>query len=242
MEGPFSNAEIASANDLFDNILSTDEVTAGSRATRFNDFYDPELLGLAQNPALEDIAKAVLRTSDVVFNCMAITRTHPAPGEEFRASPHVDNRYTLTDWQATPRGMLVSIFIWLTDVTMNRAPMMIFPGSHLQMARHFEAHPGEVNEMPVDKDEIPEFPLSEPQYLCIRAGQITVLTTGTVHGATANTGTRDRRVLAVSFMARSAPVPFSSVTEERSDYRKFYRDLLQYLRPERRHLVPEVSA
>lgn len=241
LNSPFTAEEIAAANRVFDGILTVDEVTAGSRATRFCDFYYPEILHLLQHPFLEETAKALLRTEDVVVAFASITRTHPTPQNAFGVSEHVDDRYTLSDWNATPRRISLPLFIWLTDVTMDRAPLSFRPGSHLQMAEYFEEHPELVDDRPMRGPDLPTIPMSDYEYACARAGQVLAVTTGAVHGASANTGNLERRKLTVIFRAMSESLRINEDALDRTDVAHFFDQLSKRLRPERRHLVPALE-
>lgn len=242
LASPFTADEIAAANRVFDGILTTDDLTAGSRATRFCDFYDPEILHLLQHPYLEEVAKVLLRADDVVVEIAAITTTHPRPDTEFRVTEHIDDRYTLSDWNATPRRTCLPLFIFLTDVTMERAPLAYRPGSHLIMAEYFEKHPELVNADSMKATELPAIAMEDYEFACGHAGQVLAATTGAVHGASVNTGPLQRRKLTVVFRAKAVPLRVGTVAFERADVAEFFRELPKHLRPERRHLVPSLDA
>ena len=46
----------------------------------------------------------------------------------------LSGRYTLEQWEGTPRRALVSFFIWFDAANSRRAPLMYRPGSHRVVA------------------------------------------------------------------------------------------------------------
>ena len=42
----------------------------------------------------------------------------------------------MEEWEATPRKIRVSFFIWLADANARRAPLLVRPGSHRAIAEH----------------------------------------------------------------------------------------------------------
>ena len=42
----------------------------------------------------------------------------------------------MEEWEATPRRIRVSFFIWLADANARRAPLLVRPGSHRAIAEH----------------------------------------------------------------------------------------------------------
>jgi hypothetical protein len=94
------------------------------------DCADQALVDVAQHPWFEETAKKCLRADHVRFCAAACACTYPQPGVEFRYGEHVDIQYTQAEWEATPRRVILSFFIWLADANARRAPLMHRPGSH----------------------------------------------------------------------------------------------------------------
>ena len=80
----------------------------------------------------------------------------------------------------------MQFFLWLTDVNEKRAPMMVRPGSHLLLGDYREHDPDWKGDLPrvapVPLANLPVLPYADPIPLTATAGQVSVLTTATVHG------------------------------------------------------------
>src|SRR5262249_52906245 len=158
-----------------------------------------ELLDIIQHPFFEETAKQALQANAVHFFQTAITTAYPQPDTPWSFDQHVDIQYRLSDFQAVPRRIVCSYFLWLTDVNERRAPMMVRPGSHLLLADFNERDPerhalaGQVKGAPLA--ELPALAYADPIPLTARAGQVSVLTTATVHGASVNVDNAPRKNL-----------------------------------------------
>jgi hypothetical protein len=198
---------------------------------------DPVILDILQHPFLEGVAKAVLRADAVEFAALAARQNKPQPGAPFGLiDEHIDVGYAPSDWEVTPRRMVVSILVWLTDVKMDSGPMMIRPGSHRMLMDHLGA-PAKGSENYLSAKHLPKLPFAEPEPILAKAGQISVVTTATVHSASVNTGTTPRLVLFTVWKPKGHYVPFNMTDAKRRE--EHYAELRTALRPERRHLVPE---
>lgn len=239
IDTPFSQAEIdgaAAAIDRFFPPAVTGKSMHDYRRQQSNSFFDAELLALIQHPFLEAIACAALSTREVEFKATAIAKTFPEPGRQFEFWEHVDIKYSLSDLDATPRRMICSCLIWLTDVTPDRAPLMFRPGSHRQIAADMERNPAYIDN-PADIASLPRLPYAEPQPLLARKGQMTVLTTAMIHGASNNIGTLDRKVIFITFVPRGAAIRANMASDQQR--RAYLQQLRPLLAPERRHIIPE---
>ncbi len=183
----------AAADRLFEN-----------RADGFlTDFLEPDLLHLTFHPAVERFACQMLRTDHIGLRGVALRKT--APRQDQRTGlegEHADIRYTLQDWEATPRRVLCTILIWLTDVTELRAPFMFRPGTHRTLAAHYDGVPA-VFANNIEKMPALDWPPSIPALA--KAGQVSVGSTGVLHSGSYNRDTTDRKVIFLQYQARGIP-------------------------------------
>jgi hypothetical protein len=202
-------------------------------------FDDPELVEIIQHPFFEEVAKRALRADAVRFFQTAIVTSYPEPGAAFRFDQHVDIQYSLSDLNATPRRMICSYFLWLTDVNERRAPMMVRPRSHWLIAGERERHPELRNAPPrvagMSLSQLPALPYADPVPLLARAGQVSVLTTATVHGASVNIDTVPRQAIVLTFTPAGLEI---GLPPDQSEQKRAYDQALrQRLRPERAHII-----
>ena len=213
---------------------------------------DQALIDVMQHPWFEETAKACLRADRVRFCAAACACSYPQPGTEFSFGEHIDIQYTEAEWEATPRQVIVSFFIWLADVDAERAPLMFRPGSHRllaaentrRLARGEERRcAGHVAERPspalvgpptvhgASLSDLPStLPFEHPRPAEGEAGTVTVTTTGLVHGASTNVGSAPRMSMHLTFAADGADIGNFSFVET-------WEGLKPLLRPERRHIV-----
>jgi hypothetical protein len=233
-DSPFSPDEIAKMSSHIGGLIDNGEIPQQSSADYVT---DPVILGIVQHPFLEAVAKSVLRAPEVEFAALAARQNTPQPGAEFRLiDEHVDVGYAPQDWETTPRRMLASILVWLTDVTMETGPMMVRPGSHRMLADYLGAAPAG-SERYLQAKNLPQLPYAEPQPILVKAGQISVTTTATIHSASINTGPTPRRVLFTIFRPKGVEIAFNMDDAEKR--LAHYETIRPLFRPERRHLVPE---
>nr|CAA9239492.1 hypothetical protein AVDCRST_MAG63-1361 [uncultured Armatimonadetes bacterium] len=242
IDTPLTARQIAAAAAAMDRLLPFRE--GNPRPSRTCDYDDPALLDIIQHPFFEAAARRALAADEVHFFQTAILNAYPEPGVPFRFWQHVDIQYRLSDFLARPRRILCSFFLWLSDVNERRAPMMVRPGSHLLLARLREDDPawdagggGPPAVAPVMLADLPPLPFAPPVPLTARAGQVSVLTTATVHGASTNVDTQPRRNLVFTFAA--AGVTIGLPPGEERQKREYHALLRARLRPERAHIVPD---
>ncbi len=235
---PLTAQEIAAANDEIDRLLPFRE--GNFRDSLTCSYYEPALLDIIQHPFFEEAACQVLRADRVYFFQTAIVTAHPEPNKLFSFWQHVDIQYRLSDFQATPKNILCSFFLWLTNVNERRAPMMFRPGSHLLLAEMRERDPDWTDIVPrvapVAMENLPILPYAEPIPIVAKAGQVSVLTTAAVHGASVNVDTEPRRNLVFTFTAENVTISLPPAEEDNK--RAYHNALRHRLRPERRHLLP----
>ena len=245
IDTPLTPAQIAAAVAALDRRLPFASPREGQpphyRLQKTCSYDDPALLEIIQQPFFEEVAKRALRADEVYFFQTAIITTYPQPGAPFRFDQHVDIQYSLSDLNAVPRRMICSYFLWLSDVNERRAPMMVRPRSHWLIATEREQHPRLRNEVPrlagVSLAQLPALPYADPIPLVARAGQVSVLTTAAVHGASVNIDTAPRQAMVITFTA--AGVEIALPADQAEQKRAYDRELRQRLRPERAHIVPE---
>jgi hypothetical protein len=243
IDAPLTAAQIDAAAAALDRRLPFVPAAEGRparyRAGMTCSYDDPELLEIIQHPFFEEVAKQALRADQVHFFQTAITIAYPQPDTPWSFEQHVDIQYSRSDLEAVPRRMICSYFLWLTDVNERRAPMMFRPGSHWLIAEERERDPQLRNVVPrvapTALARLPPLGYAEPIPLLARAGQVSVLTTGAVHGASVNVDTTPRKVLVLTFTAAGAAIELPPDQAEQK--RAYDAALRRCLRPERAHIV-----
>ena len=235
---PLTTQEIADAAAALDRLLPFDG--KNPRPSRTCDYYDPALLAVTQHPFFEETARRVLNAKRVHFFQSAILVAYPEPDTPFSFWQHVDIQYRRRDFQAAPKNIVCSFFLWLTDVNEKRAPMMVRPGSHLLLGDYREHDPDWKGDppcvAPVPLANLPVLPYADPIPLTATAGQVSVLTTATVHGASVNVDSEPRKNFVLTFTA--ADVTIALPPAEEAQKRDYHRNLRARLRPERAHIIP----
>ena len=114
---------------------------------------------------------------------------------------------------------------------------MLRPRSHLLLAAANERTGADLvgKVRPLGQAQLPELPYAEPVPLLARAGQVSVLTTATVHGASVNLDDAPRKVLVITFIPAGLDVglPEAQLRQKRD----YDRSLRAHFRPDRRHLI-----
>jgi hypothetical protein len=225
-------AAAASIEALLPIVPAVPGQTARFRYSATCNYFEAALLDLIQDPFFEKVAQSVLSAEAVRFFQTAILATYPQPGAEFSYDQHIDLQYTLADLQATPRRVL-------TDVNERRAPMMYRPGSHQLLAQEWQKRSELKGEIPrvigIPQSDLPALDYAEPQPLLAKAGQVTVLSTAMVHGASLNVDVAPRKALVMTFTAAGVRVGLPTAQQETKD--RYDAELRKLLRPERVHLL-----
>jgi hypothetical protein len=225
VDSPFTPDEIARAAS------ATDRVFADKPEGFSADIFEPDLLHLIFHPYVESVASQMLRTDQIGLRGVAVRKT--APRQDNRSGlegEHADIRYSLHDWQASPRRVLCTLLIWLTDVTENRAPFMFRPGTHRQLAAMYQGFPTVANHS-LDKLPKLDYPPNIP--VLANAGQVSVGSSGVIHSGSFNRDTQARKVIFLQYQARNVPaVKFNDAHQPSMDA---YSAKIRPLLPENRH-------
>ena len=242
IDTPLTTRQIAAAAAAIDKLAPFKEAESG-QTPRFRygatcNFYEPGLIDLIQHPFFEAVAKQVLQADVIRLLQSAIAATYPQPDGEFSYDQHTDIQYSLEDWAATPKRVVCSFFLWLTDVNQRRAPMMHRPGSHRLIAAARSADPALKDATPgvqgIKMEHLPPaYAAAEP--VLAQAGQVTVLTTSMVHGGSTNIDTEPRKVLVMTYTA--AGIEIGLPEAQAAIKREYDAKLRKLLRPERVHLL-----
>jgi len=243
VDTPFTVDQIQAAAAAFDRIVPAAPPDAQGqqrfRTSTTCSFFDPELVDLIQHPFLEEVARGVLDAKDVKFLQTAALATYPQPAGPFTFDQHIDLQYTRADLEASPRRIVCTFFLWLSDVTASRAPLMYRAGSHVPLADCWQRQPGLQQHLPrvigIPLADLPALEYGDPQPVLARAGQATVLTTAMVHGASVNLDSLARKALVVTFTAGEIKVALPPAQQEAKD--AYEAGLVLRLRPERRHIL-----
>src|SRR4051794_33111865 len=126
IDTPLQPAELAAACEALDRLLPLPSPAAGEkpryRASLTCSYDEPALMAILQHPFFEEVSNRVLAADAVRFYQTAIVTAYPQPDTPWSFEQHVDIQYSLSDFQATPRQVICSFFLWLTDVNERRAP------------------------------------------------------------------------------------------------------------------------
>ena len=244
VDSPLTSQQMSAAANAYDRLLPFQEPDPGEQA-RYRlgnacQFFDQELLNLIQHPFFEDVAKQVLNAQSAYLYLAAMAHTHPQPDAEWTFDQHTDIQYCLSDLNATPKRMVCSFFLWISDVNEKRAPLVLRPGSHRLIADWRESNPDLRGVTPqvvgTKLADLPNLPFEEPMPVCSRSGQVSVLTTSTVHGASLNVDTVPRKSLHISFTPEDVQV---LLPPNQVDLKKSYDAFLRkHLRKDRQHIIP----
>ncbi len=230
-DGPFPPAQIQAVSDLVARLDA--EKKLGGYADYF---VEPLLVDVIQHPFFEEAAKRFLHAPEVEFVNWAARQKGAQPGQVFALDgEHVDVSYHRLSLESVPRRMLVSFWLWLTDVTIDRGPFMFRPGSHRQIAEHW-GDDGAHAENPLMSNQLPALAYAEPVPVLAKAGQVSALTTATVHSGSVNTGTQPRRAMVINYQPRGHEVRFNMIDAAKRV--AHLRELRAAMRPERRRLIP----
>jgi hypothetical protein len=116
---------------------------------------------------------------------------------------------------------------------------MFRPGSHRLLAAENErggVDPGALGVVrPVPLSRLPALDYAAPVPLLAQAGQVSVLTTAAVHGASTNADDVPRRGMVLTFTA--AGVTIGLPPNQLEEKRRYDAALRERLRPDRRHLI-----
>jgi ectoine hydroxylase-related dioxygenase (phytanoyl-CoA dioxygenase family) len=239
IDTPLTAQEIATAAAAMDRLLPFQ--AKNYRPSLTCSYDNPALLDIIQHPFFEEVARRVLQAEQVHFFQTAIVTAYPEPDTPFSFWQHVDIQYRLSDFQSVPKQILCSFFLWLTDVNERRAPMMFRPGSHLLIARQRQDDPDGKDDpprvAPVPLERLPPLPYAAPIPLTAKAGQVSVLTTAAVHGASVNVDREPRKNLVFTFAA--AGVTIGLPPHEEMQKQEYHQRLRRRLRPERAHILPQ---
>jgi hypothetical protein len=237
IDSPFTDAQLNAADEVFDRLLVQQKPANGTKTpTRIqrDGCLEPALLDIIQHPFMEETTRRTLRAEEVEFFAHAIVKSYPEPDEPFSFWEHVDIKYSTSDLDEVPKRMICSCLLWLTDVTPDRAPLMFRPGSHRLIATDVDKNNSYIDN-PQPFQALPKLPYADPVPVLARRGQVTVCTTATVHGASVNTGTKDRKVMFVTFVPKGYEIRANMSSIEFR--RNCLREMRKLLRPERRHII-----
>ena len=196
-------------------------------------FFDRPLVDLIEHPFFEEAAKRILDASEVRLFQTAITIVYPQPGASWGFEQHVDVRYREDHWQAHPRRVFCTFFLWLSDVNSRRGPMVCRPGSHRLLAG--VGGRGSPQVAGVGLDALPRHDFGEPVPILARAGQVSIVTTGMVHGGSVNVDDEPRRALVMPYTARGVRIDMPA--DQEMARRPYLRTLAEHLSPARRHIA-----
>ena len=185
---------VARASAAIDHLYSSPEANVGHPGGRTDGVTqycpDPGLFELFSQPALEHIAKFILRTEAVVLQSSAILHTRPPAvvdpaGPLFtEESEHVDVQYSLAEIDGTPRLQTCMLMVLVADLPLGRANTYLRPGSHRLISEYlrdnglepFKAHP--TFKVRDDGSGLPRLPFAELEPATGKAGDVIAFCAG----------------------------------------------------------------
>ncbi len=240
---------IQTGSVVVDKLIPTDVIDAASQGmdqlyaesdnpTGIKQYVDQtEITQLLQNPGFENAAKEILGCESVHLLASATLHTNPdQETDEWSFDPdsqHVDIQYTANDWLETPRRIIITFMVFLDDVTPDRAPTVVRPGSHLQIAKHNgdEAY----QERPVFYKDLPDLGYADLAPVCGKKGQVAVSTTALVHAGSKNVTDKPRKVLFVVYSSTDVNPAFNiNIIDQRLAWLK---SMHEQFADNRKHLV-----
>ena len=239
-DGPFTARQLEAALRAFDGSpsieswrppsLGEDDGKGRYRAITSDpsDFAEP-LLEIVSHPALEAIAGAVLRSTEVHILKVTLVSSKPEPADSATYySFHVDTQIQESDFDASPRvGLTAAVWVWLSDVPSSCANLMVHRGSHRTLAQKLDTQCGLSTADNAELEQLRESgALGEPEPVIASAGQLTVVTTACLHRASPNRSNAPRRLMIVTFGRVGADGPRAENAALRA-----------MLPPQRRYLV-----
>jgi len=242
IDTPLTPEQIAAAAEALARLAPqyASEAPATPRArVGAGDLFEPALIDIIQHPFFEAVAKDALKAEAVYFFQTAGVIAYPQPDTPWSYDQHVDIQYLLADFEATPRRIVCSFFLWLSDVNEQRAPMVFRPGSHLLVARHNAQNGATTNGVAgvsaATIETLPDLDYAPIMPLTAKAGQVSVLTTAAIHGSSTNIDDEARKLLILTFTAAGVDVPLPAAQlEGKHNYDAALRPLL---RPGRQHII-----
>lgn len=243
------NTYIQTGSVLLDNMLPAELVDAAAQdmdalyanseqQTGIKQFVrEPSIVELIEHPAFEQACNQILGSEGAQLWACATLHTQPQAGawSYQPESQHVDIQYTRSDWLAVPRRIAITFMVFLDDVTPERAPTLVRPGSHLQLAVERR------DQLPENHKrfyaDMPDVDFAEPQPVCGRKGQVAISTTALLHAPSRNVNDRARKVL---FVVYASPDLSPRANLRRINERLAWLEHLEeQLDPDRRHLISQ---
>jgi len=167
----------------------------GKRGVISEIFWNSNMASILENTKIQSIAKCLLNAKELSFHNGSVARTYPGDEGESK-SFHLDTSGFTPD----PIGAIknnryvVNIFVYLSDVTDNLAPIRLVPESHNEYLKINEyicknnKMPTEVNMMSqrnMYEEILPDF-LEEPIKIVGDKGTVIAFNNGLLHSTTAN--------------------------------------------------------
>lgn len=241
IDTPLTTNEIAAASEALERLapLISPDAPGQPRYRAAASCLEAPFIDIVQHPFFEQVAKQVLNADEVRLFQTAAVIAYPQPDTPFSFDQHVDIQYCISDFRSTPRRVVCSFFLWLSDVNERRAPMMFRPGSHLLLAEENErrgAGEGEVRTVKgATPEQLPQLDYAPPIPLLARAGQVSVLTTSAIHGGSVNVDDTARTMMIITMAA--AGVEIGLPVEQAEQKLKYDATLRPLLRSERQHII-----
>lgn len=161
------------------------------------------LAELVREPAILDLAQQVVGPDILLWSTEFFIK---ASGDERFVPWHVDNTY----WHIEPQ-IQVTIWIALSDVNPDNGPLRYIPGSHLANPLEVETQASEKN-MLISGQVAKGVDESRAVDVLLRAGEVSVHDSRTLHASGTNTGWDSRVGVAARYLATSV----RSLTERES--------------------------
>lgn len=152
------------------------------------------LAELVREPAILDLAQQVVGPDILLWSTEFFIK---ASGDERFVPWHVDNTY----WHIEPQ-IQVTVWIALSDVNADNGPLRYIPGSHRTAALEVETRASEKN-MLISGQVAKGVDESRAVDVLLRAGEVSVHDSRTLHASGINTGWDSRVGVAARYLATS---------------------------------------
>ena len=266
---PFTTSEIEALSELCDRLtpfkgykqdssgnlahVGMPDTTFAQHGARVNHIgtIDEALIPILENPFLEHIAKLTLNASKgvLLFQTQLLTSYKHQKTSPYH-DRHADMAATISDMNATPRRMSVFFILWLTDVSFEQAPLIVYPGSHRILGSLLERYDANVKAMlpyfehdfsyglfdfaNIKKDV--GFTLKR-QWVHAEPGALAILNPVLTHGISRNLTDTPRKMLLMKFMPENFERTIKMPQWIYRGFRRYNDELRNLLSPNRTAIV-----
>ncbi len=206
----------------------------GKRAVLSESFWNSKMASIIENDKIQLIAKRLLNADKLSFHNGSVARTYPGDEGESK-SFHVDTSgFTSEPLNAIKTNkFVVNVFIYLSDVSEELAPIRFVPSSHNNYLRINEficknnnVHNDQnmMSQRNIYEEMLPEF-LENPIKIIGDKGTIIAFNNGMLHSTSANkTNAESRTALILNYANRDHKEIFKTYKNGSDKFVSFIKD------------------